>query len=167
MRILFLGQKLLVWMGGWPDGWIFRKYSHLSPELKLGLGLGQKLLFWMGECLDPMYFLVSPYQIYQLCFWQKCCFMARNNLSIWVGGRIFWKKELSRHSTKIRVQVLCIFKVYLSNQTTLPLTSNLLEIRICLFGWVGGWIPWKYMYPSHNLKLRLGTMHFFCVSLSK
>jgi len=35
MRMLFCGQKLLVWMGGW----IFRKYSHLSPQLKLGLVL--------------------------------------------------------------------------------------------------------------------------------
>ena len=53
MRMLFCGQKLLVWMGGWVvfvwgvfgwvGGWIFRKYSHLSPQLKLGLGLGLSL----------------------------------------------------------------------------------------------------------------------------
>ena len=34
------------WVAGRPGGWIFRKYSHLSPQLKLGLGLGLSLAIW-------------------------------------------------------------------------------------------------------------------------
>ena len=49
--------------------------------------------------------------------------MAGNYLSRWVGGM-----ELSQHSTKVGVQVECIFKVYLSNETTMPLTKNLLKL---------------------------------------
>ena len=30
-------------LDGWVGGWIFRKYSQLSPQLKLGLGLGLSL----------------------------------------------------------------------------------------------------------------------------
>ena len=76
------------------------------------------------------------------------------------GWKDYLKLELPQHSTKVTVPFQCIFKVYLANPTTLPLTRNLLEARFCLFGWVGGWIPWKYRYPSHNLNLWLDTMHF-------
>ena len=69
--------------------------------------------------------------------------------------------ELSQHSTKLTVQVQCIFKVYLSNQTTLLLTRNLLEARVCLFWWVGGWIFWKYRYTSQNLRLWLDNIFVF------
>ena len=76
------------------------------------------------------------------------------------GWKDYLKLELPQHSTKVTVPFQCIFKVYLANPTTLPLTRNLLEARFCLFGWVGGWIPWKYRYPSQNLNLWLDNMHF-------
>ena len=46
-EIAIYGQKLFFWMGGYVGGqvggWIFRKYSHLTSQLNLGLGPGMSL----------------------------------------------------------------------------------------------------------------------------
>ena len=77
--------------------------------------------------LDPMPFTCHLIKFTNLVFDENAVLWPETICLDGLVEGFFLKMLLSQHSTKVGVQVQCIFKVYLSNQTTLSLTRNLLE----------------------------------------
>ena len=74
------------------------------------------------------------------------------------GWQDFLKIELSQLPTIVGVGSNAFSKS--------TLTRMLLDAKVCLFGWEGVRIDWKYRYPNLNLKLWLGLIHYFASPIS-
>ena len=97
---------------------------------------------------------------YQFWFWRGYCLFGQK-LLLWIGGWVLLKIWLSQSIINVEVGSNAFFgSTYQSNQLCFWRKFCLMT-RNYLSRWVGGWIFWKLIHISPELKLWSGLMYFW------